>query len=113
MLDAVETKQARFCPQPQITVGGLSNRGDFAFRKTIANLPRRVSVLADVEVRVQRERTRATRQQQKSACEGERDDKSSSARFLHGLHILSQYVSGIGSLRITIWGYWTLPPFRH
>ena len=45
---AVETKQAELCAQPKITIGRLCNGVDGASRKSMADLPRGVCVLADV-----------------------------------------------------------------
>ncbi len=61
--DTIEAKQAEFRAQPEITVGRLGNGVDGAFGKAVADLPRRVRVLADVQRRIQRERARAPRQQ--------------------------------------------------
>jgi hypothetical protein len=54
MLDAdtVEPKQPEASAQPYVAVGGLCNCPDVALSKTLANLPRRVSVLTHVEGRV-------------------------------------------------------------
>src|SRR5690242_12194687 len=46
--NAIETKQAKLGPQPQIPVGRLSNGLYGAFEKTVANSPRFVRVLIDV-----------------------------------------------------------------
>ena len=62
--DPIEANEGVLSSQPEIAVGRLGNRGDGAFGKALADLPRRVRVLADVERRIQRERTRAPRQQQ-------------------------------------------------
>ena len=55
--DAIEAHQAELRTQPEIPVGRLGNGEDGAFNKAVADLPRHVRVLADVECRVQRERT--------------------------------------------------------
>jgi hypothetical protein len=47
--DTVETKQAEFRSQPEITVGRLGNCVDKALGKAFANLPRRVRILANVQ----------------------------------------------------------------
>ena len=49
--NAIEAKQAEFRAQPEITVGRLGNRGDRAFEKAVADRPRGVRVLIDVERR--------------------------------------------------------------
>jgi hypothetical protein len=46
---SIETKQAKFRAQPEITVGRLGNRGDTASEKAFADRPIVVSVLIDVE----------------------------------------------------------------
>src|SRR5262249_7780278 len=50
--DAIEANQAEFRTQPEIAVGRLGNPSDGAFGKAVANLPRRVRVLTDVERRI-------------------------------------------------------------
>src|SRR6266853_1233230 len=60
--DAIEPQQAEFGTEPEITVGRLDDRPDPAFEKAIADLPRRVRVLTDVQFRVQGERARAQHQ---------------------------------------------------
>ena len=60
---AIESKQAEVRAQPEKTVGRLSNGADAAFEKTLADLPRRVRVLAHIQRRIQRERARTPRQQ--------------------------------------------------
>ena len=62
--DPIEANEGVLRSQPEIAVGRLGNRGDGAFGKALADLPRRVRVLTDVERRIERERTRAPRQQQ-------------------------------------------------
>jgi hypothetical protein len=57
--DTIEAKQAEFRAQPEITVGCLSDGVDDASRKVVADPPRRVRVLADVQGRIQGERARA------------------------------------------------------
>src|SRR5262249_54784419 len=55
-LDSIETKQTELGPQPQIAVWGLSDGVDDSLRKAVADLPRLVGVLIDIEGRIQRER---------------------------------------------------------
>ena len=87
--DTVEAKQAELRTQPEITVGRLGNRDDLAFGKAVAELPRRVRVLVNVQRRIQRERGRAPRQQDASQHGAGRDGVSSSSDcFLHAAHIL-------------------------
>ena len=62
--DTIEAEQAEFRAKPKITVGRLGNRSDDAFGKALADLPRRVRVLADVQRRIQRERARARGEQE-------------------------------------------------
>ena len=64
--NAIEAKQAEIRAQPEITVGGLRNCVDSAFGKAVANLPRRVRILTDVERWVQRGNTRAAGQENAS-----------------------------------------------
>ena len=52
---SIEAEQAEGCSQPEIAVGSLGDRTDCAFAESLANLPRRVRVLADVERRIDRE----------------------------------------------------------
>jgi len=47
--NAIEANQAKFRAQPEITVGRLSNGRDGAFEKAVADGPRVVGVLIDVE----------------------------------------------------------------
>src|SRR5215469_11367797 len=56
--DSVEPIQAEFCTQPEISVGCLLNRCDCALGEAVADLPRGVRVLADVQRRIQRGHTR-------------------------------------------------------
>jgi|SRR5215471_15208069 len=56
--DAIKAKQTKLGTQPEIPVGCLSDRADDAFGKAVADLPRRVRVLANVKVWIQSERTR-------------------------------------------------------
>jgi hypothetical protein len=47
--DAIEAKQAEFGTEPEIAIGRLSNCVDDAFEEAVADLPRCVRVLTDVE----------------------------------------------------------------
>jgi len=47
--NAIEAKQAEFRAEPKVTVRCLSNRVDDGFKKAIADGPRLVGVLIDVE----------------------------------------------------------------
>ena len=47
--DAIETQQSGLRRQPEVTVRGLSNFVDRARGKTLADCPRCVCVLADIE----------------------------------------------------------------
>jgi hypothetical protein len=47
--DAVEAKHAEFGAEPEIAVGRLSNCVDDAFGKPVADPPRSVRVLTEVE----------------------------------------------------------------
>jgi hypothetical protein len=60
--DAIEAIQARLGAEPQIAVGRLRNRRDRASGKAVANLPRRVCVLANVQRRIQRHRAAGAEQ---------------------------------------------------
>ena len=75
--DAIEAHQAELRTQPEITIGRLRNGEDGAFNKAVADLPPHVRVLADIECRVQRERTRTTGQQQTEHDRAYRDWASS------------------------------------
>src|SRR4029453_16572896 len=72
---AIEAKQAEFRPQPQVSVWGLGDGIDGAVEKALANLPRRVCVVTDVECGIQRKSTRRRRQQHP----GERDARTKEA----------------------------------
>jgi hypothetical protein len=50
--NAVEANQAEFGAQPEITVRRLRNCVDEAFEKAVADRPRSVRVLIDVQSRV-------------------------------------------------------------
>jgi hypothetical protein len=52
LLDTIEPKQAEFRAQPKVPVLRLSNGDDRTFGKAVADLPRCVCVLADVERRI-------------------------------------------------------------
>jgi hypothetical protein len=61
--NAIEAQQAEFCAQPQITVARLRNRRDpLPLGEAFAEAPCGVRVLTDVEVGVERGRTRARQQ---------------------------------------------------
>jgi len=47
--NAIEAKQAGFCRKPEVAVGCLSNLVDGACGKTLADFPRGMRILADVE----------------------------------------------------------------
>jgi len=47
--NAIEAKQTKFRAEPEITVGRLSNFVDGALEKAVADRPRGVRVLIDVE----------------------------------------------------------------
>jgi len=81
----IETKQAKFGTQPDITIGSLSNRRDPAFDKSISDRPGSVRILTDVERRVQRGSTRAARQQNAQRQHG----SGWSADYVHRERILS------------------------
>jgi len=55
-MNAVEAKETELATEPQVTISGLSDRGDRAFEKTVADGPGLMSVLIDIERGVQRER---------------------------------------------------------
>src|SRR4029077_14726568 len=87
--DTIKTDQAEFRAQPEIPVRRLNNLDNLAFGKAIADLPRRVRVLADIQRRIQPKRTRARQQdanQQKARCG---NASSSSVRAPHdGQHLI-------------------------
>src|ERR1039458_1689816 len=62
----VKTQQSVFRSQPEIAVRRLSNLTDCAFGETLADPPRRVRVLADVERRI--ERHNGGRPEQEAEC---------------------------------------------
>src|SRR5262249_41690732 len=87
--DAIEPKQTKFRSQPEIPVRRLGNAVDHAFGKAFANLPRRVRVLAHVQLRIERERARMPPQQHGSQHNAERESVSSSfVRSLHNAYVL-------------------------
>jgi hypothetical protein len=86
---AIVAKQIEFRTQPQIAVGRLGKGRDDAFRKAVADLPRRVRVLADVQLRIQAAGARAPRQQHSS----QRDPRS--PRNSHVSSCYSEFASGI------------------
>jgi hypothetical protein len=47
--NAIKAQQAEFGAEPEITVGGLSNREDDAFGEAVADSPCRVRILTRVE----------------------------------------------------------------
>jgi hypothetical protein len=57
--DAIEAIQAKGCSQPEVTVGCLRDCDNGAFGKSVPDLPDRMRVLADVQRRIQSERTRS------------------------------------------------------
>jgi hypothetical protein len=61
--NAVESEQAEFGAEPEITVGCLSNRVDDGFEKAVADGPGIVRVLTNVQRRIQGGSTTATRQE--------------------------------------------------
>ena len=63
--DAVEMKESGPAPEPQVAVGCLGHRENAVQREPVADRPRRVRVLADLERRIQRE--------EGSRCEQQRD----------------------------------------
>ena len=69
-LHSIEAEQAGFRAQPQITIGRLRDCKDGSCRETLANRPRSVRVLVDVERGVQRKSARAACQQ-----EGQPDER--------------------------------------
>jgi len=73
--NAVETKQAKFGAEPEIPIRGLRHRENGADGEPVADGPRLVPVLADVESWVQREAANAARRE----C-AEQDGNSSRSR---------------------------------
>lgn len=63
--DTVKAHQAKFRTQPEIAVWGLCHGGDFALCETVADFPRGVRVLADVQCWIQCENARAHCQKDK------------------------------------------------
>src|ERR1700747_291155 len=61
--NAIETIQAKFRAQPEIAVWRRRHRKNPALGKPVANLPRRVRILAHIQRRIQSEGTRAYSQQ--------------------------------------------------
>jgi hypothetical protein len=51
--NAIEAKQAEVGAQPEITIGRLSNCVDGALIEAVANFPRGVRVLTDIERRIE------------------------------------------------------------
>src|SRR4029077_7959581 len=83
-LHAVEAKQAELRTEPEITVGRVGEGSDCAFEKPLADGPRLVGVLTDVELGIQRESARTPRQQQAS----QRANPSASSARPHGYSII-------------------------
>ena len=79
----IEANQSKLSAQPEITVGSLGNGVYRAPGKTVADFPRGMGVLADVQRRIQRERARGHRQQQ--TCEN-------SAQVPCDAHLLMLYL---------------------
>ena len=75
--DAIEAHQAELRTQPEIPVGRLGNGEDGAFNKAVADLPRRMGVLTDVQRRIQRDRTGTAGQQHTEHDRACRDGASS------------------------------------
>jgi hypothetical protein len=48
----IESKQAEFRAEPKITIGSLCNGVDITFEESLANWPRSVGVLVNVESRI-------------------------------------------------------------
>ena len=76
---SIEPEQAGVRANPEIAIGRLSNGEDDAGEESVADLPRGVRVLSDVEGGVQRERTNAVPQENRQRD----DDGSSHARSIH------------------------------
>src|SRR5260370_36150518 len=79
--DTIETEQAKLGSQPEIAVGCLGEGENGAFGKALADSPRRVRVLADVQCRIQRERAGVSRQQNPGQHSAHRESVSSSASY--------------------------------
>src|SRR5260370_11244890 len=90
--DTIETEQAKLGSQPEIAVGCLGEGENGAFGKALADSPRRVRVLADVQCRIQRERAGASRQQNPGQHTAHRESVSSSASSPHIAHVLSHLI---------------------
>ena len=58
----IEPHQAEFGPQPEVSVGSLSNGADRALDRVILEGPCSVRVLSDIEVRVKRKKPLAATQ---------------------------------------------------
>src|SRR5262249_20715543 len=82
--NAVEAKQAELRAEPDIAVGRLRERGDGSLREAFSDSPGGVDVLADVERRIQRERTRDAHQQQ-ARQRGAQCDAAPSMKRCHEL----------------------------
>src|SRR6266487_1878050 len=82
--DAIEANEAELRAQPEIAVGRLGDGVDGALGEALADLPRRVRVLADVQGRIQRERPGTPRHQQDGQGGRPRDGvRPSHVRFPH------------------------------
>ena len=59
---SIEAEQTEFGAEPQIPIGRLGHREDRAHGEPVSGCPRRMPVLADVERRIERERSLAAEQ---------------------------------------------------
>src|SRR5262249_46900375 len=87
--DTIEAVQAEFHAQPKIAVGRLSDSPDRASGKALPALPCRVSVLAEVQRRVQCERAGAPGQQRT----GQQNARSSHNRLADDDHSRFKFIS--------------------
>src|SRR5215813_11418536 len=87
-LHTIEANQTKLGTQPEITVGRLSNAADDTFGKALADLPRRVRVLVDVERRIQCQYRRTRHQDHPSQQSARHEHESSkSLQCLHRGHV--------------------------
>src|SRR5262249_14445573 len=98
--DAVEAKQPELRTQPEIAIARLSNGVNPSFGKTFAVLPRGVSVLTDVQRRIQRDCGRRRRKQhpaKEHPAQNARPEKKSSSSLYarHAAHILMSLLDSL------------------
>src|SRR5262249_47881870 len=94
--NTIEAQQPKLRTQPEITVRRLGNRADDTFGKAVADPPRGVRVLTNVQRRIQRQHRRTPRQQHPNQQQAARETVlSSSVRSHHTAYTWSPSLVGI------------------